>query len=42
MPGYASDLTVKVKLLPRNSMGVLPIASAVEMSLTTIRRASRR
>ena len=38
MSGYASDLTVKVKLLPRNSMGVLPIASAVEMSLTTASR----
>ena len=38
MSGYTNDLTVKVKLLPRNSMGVLPIASATEMSLTTASR----
>ena len=35
MSGYASDLTVKAKLLPRHSQGALPLASAAEMSLTT-------
>lgn len=38
MSGYPSDLALNVKLLPRNSIGVLPIASAAEMSITTTSR----
>jgi len=36
--GYPPDLTLKVKLCPRNSQGALPLASAAEMSLTTASR----
>jgi hypothetical protein len=36
---YSSDLLLKVKLLPRNSSGILPIVSAVEMQITTSSRA---
>lgn len=36
---YASDLLLKVKLLPRNPRGILPMASATEMQITTASRA---
>lgn len=36
---YASDLLLKVKLLPRNPRNTLPMASAGEMQLTTVSRA---
>lgn len=39
MSGYSADLTLKAKLCPRNLRGVLPLASAVEMSLATASRA---
>jgi len=39
MSSYPSDLTLKVKLLPFNPRGVLPIASATEMQLATSSRA---
>ena len=39
MAEYASDLTLHAKLLSRNSRGVLPLASAAAMSLTTASRA---
>lgn len=38
MSGYPSDLTLKAKLTPRNARGVLPLASASEMSLATSSR----
>lgn len=41
MSGYASDLTLKAKLLPRNSQGALALASATEMSLLTESRAQK-
>lgn len=39
MSGYSSNLTLKVKVLPRNLRGVLPLVSATEMGLTTASRA---
>ena len=36
---YTSDLTLKVKVLPRNSRGILPIGAATEMQITTASRA---
>lgn len=36
---YPSDLTLYAKLLPKTPRGVLPIASAVQMQLTTASRA---
>lgn len=38
MNGYAADLTLKVILLPRTLRGVLPLAAATEMQLTTVSR----
>lgn len=38
MSGYASDLTLNVKLCPRNSRGVLDLSGATAMSLTTASR----
>lgn len=39
MSGYPSDLTLKAKLLPRTLRGVLPIASATEIQISTESRA---
>jgi len=39
MPGYASDLLLKIKILPRTMRGILPLASATEMQITTASRA---
>jgi hypothetical protein len=39
MTGYSTDLTLRVKLLPRNPLGTLPFPSATEISLTTRSRA---
>lgn len=41
MSGYSSDRTVKAKVLPRNLRGVLPVSSALEMSVITTSRAWR-
>lgn len=38
---YPEDLTLTAKLLPYNSLGTLPLASATGMSKTTASRASR-
>ena len=39
MAGYATDLTLKIKVLPLNSRNALPIASAPEAQITTSSRA---
>ena len=39
--GYDTDMTMRVKLLPRSIRGALPIADAVPMLLTTNARAMR-
>lgn len=39
MSEYAQDLTLYVKVLPVNMSGMLPLASALQMQITTVSRA---